>query len=1220
MTLYQFYYIVSVILYIYSEHVTGSEYYVSAPNEEPCSPTIDLPCHNLSFYSDDYFTDDTIFYFLEGTHTLQRTLEINDVSNLTLQGLGHIEQGFHETVMQSTSVIMCSNFIEGGIVFTDSKTVVVKALTIANCWFTYQITKYNSSNVTLCFLNVSAVTLEWISIQNGSGTGLLLQNAYNVSIADSSFAQNQLNTHLCPAGNAFLHYKDTDNPEKLYRVDIVRSNFSLGYCIKYCKHFVASGCGLSIKMENTKYKVDIYIDSAVFYGNTAYLGANFYFQVSIAAHCSLIMNNTVSSNGNALIPIAFTSYAGMYLYQEQDDTYYSSYYDSHNNEYVFEYYYEYYIYDYNVSYGEVEVIIENSNFSDNFAGYVGGVGVKWLSGGRIEFRNCIIYNNTGNGGAGLYVSVEQFYVYAKPPSFIFKNVLIHFNRVQIASSVYQAAVYLSNIHNIMFEQIMVVDHNTTGLLCFQAQLTFDKSNCFVNNRGIYGGGMALYGSSRLLIKEQMNTLFINNHANQSGGGIFVSQVVPANSPSRSCFFKFSYPSDATVYFVNNTAGISGDVLYGGNIEDCENIHDYFYYFPQRTSHSISSDPTQVCFCESEILDCSIKSTNKTAIPGIGINVSLAAVGSLNGLTIGKIRLMEYSTNINTIHEISAHCTNITYVASALMNTMQTQIYATLDLIINPILDSMAKIIKVTILSCPIGFLLVNNACVCRPELTEPPISCDINTQVITREGDLWIGYENKSNCVIVHQNCPFHYCKQSTIQFTISSPDPQCLLNRSGILCGQCAEGLSLMLGFNQCGKCTDDYLALIIPFALAGIVLVVFLIALNLTVSVGTINGLIFYANVVKLYAPVFFPNGPIPFLSQFISWINLDLGIETCFYNGMDSCSKTWLQFIFPFYVWFLLILIIIMARYSNKVVRLVGTHVIPVLATMILLSYTKLIRTVFQTLNYVNIKCTNEKNETLLNAMWYSDANVQYLGDCHLPLFLFSVAVLILLIVPYTCFLIAIPLFEGPLSKYMCYQKFLTYMKPFFDAYGGPYKDKCRFWTGFLLFIRIILALAGDFEEISIDVLLSCLVCIIFMYFLLRGIYRQFSLVLLEVSFILNLVVMSYVSVQAYQTSNEEKYFEVKVLNGILISSAFVVFCGIIGYHIKTRLQQLITNVKKIFKKGRGSSSSDDTEIPLAASSTSSIVTNTIVSVIRRRESMLGIEDDLPHEPSADYVPFL
>ena len=134
--------------------------------------------------------------------------------------------------------------------------------------------------------------------------------------------------------------------------------------------------------------------------------------------------------------------------------------------------------------------------------------------------------------------------------------------------------------------------------------------------------------------------------------------------------------------------------------------------------------------------------------------------------------------------------------------------------------------------------------------------------------------------------------------------------------------------------------------------------------------------------------------------------------------------------------------------------GRQVIPALATMILLSYTKLIRTVFLVLHYINVPCKGENNVTF--KLWYVDATVPYLRHCHIPLFLFSLAILILLIVPYTFYLLTLPLFEGPLSKDICCQKLSTNMKPFSDAYGGPYKDKCRFWTGLLLLVRVGLAL--------------------------------------------------------------------------------------------------------------------------------------------------------------------
>ena len=81
----------------------------------------------------------------------------------------------------------------------------------------------------------------------------------------------------------------------------------------------------------------------------------------------------------------------------------------------------------------------------------------------------------------------------------------------------------------------------------------------------------------------------------------------------------------------------------------------------------------------------------------------------------------------------------------------------------------------------------------------------------------------------------------------LDDPDVQCSYNHCGVLCGGCQHGLSLALGSTQCLRCSNNYLALLLSFALAGIVLVFFLKVLNLIISDGTLNGLILYANVVK-------------------------------------------------------------------------------------------------------------------------------------------------------------------------------------------------------------------------------------------------------------------------------------------------------------------------------------------------------------------------------------
>ena len=217
------YYITSVILYIYSGYVTASEYYVSAaPNGESC-PSTDLPCHDLSYYTASnisFFTDDTIFYFLEGTHTLQGILNISNVNNITLQGLGHMESGFHETVMQTTSVIRCSNKHRTGIQFTSSTEIDLKMLTIANYGFTW----YRDYRASLYFDDIDNVTLECVSVQNNSNHGLILHNAYDVLIAISSFANN--GPHELFSGNALIAYI---NPlRRQPQAKIVKSNFTLG--------------------------------------------------------------------------------------------------------------------------------------------------------------------------------------------------------------------------------------------------------------------------------------------------------------------------------------------------------------------------------------------------------------------------------------------------------------------------------------------------------------------------------------------------------------------------------------------------------------------------------------------------------------------------------------------------------------------------------------------------------------------------------------------------------------------------------------------------------------------------------------------------------------------------------------------------------------------------------------------------------------------------------
>ena len=146
-------------------------------------------------------------------------------------------------------------------------------------------------------------------------------------------------------------------------------------------------------------------------------------------------------------------------------------------------------------------------------------------------------------------------------------------------------------------------------------------------------------------------------------------------------------------------------------------------------------------------------------------------------------------------------------------------------------------------------------------------------------------YDNQSHGLILHPHI------NHTVVFPLNNTDMQCAYNRSCLLCGACKKGYSIMLGTSHCRQCTNSHLVLLTAFALIGVALVFLLFVCKLTAT-GTLSGLVFYANIVGVNRTTFLPVESIninSLLSVFIAWLNLDFGIETCFYNGMDAYSKT-------------------------------------------------------------------------------------------------------------------------------------------------------------------------------------------------------------------------------------------------------------------------------------------------------------------------------------------
>ena len=267
-----------------------------------------------------------------------------------------------------------------------------------------------------------------------------------------------------------------------------------------------------------------------------------------------------------------------------------------------------------------------------------------------------------------------------------------------------------------------------------------------------------------------------------------------------------------------------------------------------------------------------------------------------------------------------------------------------------------------------------------------------------------------------------------------------------------------MSLGSSQCLQCPTYWpgllVIIVIVFILSGIGLVVLLSMLNLTIAKGTINAIIFYANIITVTKSTFFSTSEVIFASVVISWLNFDRGIDACFFDGMDTYTKTWLQLAFPAYIIFIVVVMIQLSYHFDAFGRLLGKKdPVATLATLILLSYTKLQQTIITAFSYATLNYPDGSREYV----WLSDATVRYVtGKPHGILLVTAVPILLIGLV-YTFLLFSWQWLLCCLRKRVKFIKFVSFL----ELHHAPYQPNHCYWTGLLLLVRVSIYLVSAFN---------------------------------------------------------------------------------------------------------------------------------------------------------------
>ena len=711
----------------------------------------------------------------------------------------------------------------------------------------------------------------------------------------------------------------------------------------------------------------------------------------------------------------------------------------------------------------------------------------------------------------------------------------------------------------------------------------------------------------------------------------IQTIVVGNTLSDSTNIACSGMTSKSVFFQNNSAMVSGSSLYSELQGRCNftfyNEHrcisprrvvmgiDYFRNISNIKNWDIGSKPAQLCFCKEGRKDCSYNPGPIGVSNGAKFSIELVAVDHARHTVNAAVRTTLLRTGGHLgdgqIYQqvIHKNCTKFTY------NVFSPNNEEVLNMHIDTTSVKTTLIIQFTACDfCPIGFNKTVDErnvckCVCDPKLKDYVKSCNATREVITREGEFWITYINTSDVTtsgyLIYPFCPYNYClpSTSTVEINLNLPkgaDSQCADGHSGLLCGQCQRGLSLSVGSSRCIPCSNEWpitlTVMIIAGLLAGVLLVVLLMSINLTVAIGTLNSIIFYANIIQANSSIFLPFSKPNIATLFISSLNLEIGFDTCLFEGMDAYWKTLLHLVIPFYVIFLVVVIIFTTERSTRFAKLLARkNPVATLATLVLLSYSKQLQTVIASLSYARL----EYPDGSLQTVWLPDASVEYLKGKHIVLF--TIAILILLVGGFYTIL----LFTWQWLLRHQNKLFLRWMKHqklchFIEPYHAPYNFSQRYWFGLLLIARIpvyiISAVTRDprFKLLSTCTVIMCLL-LLRVFSLEKLIYRNRLLDILDT--IMHINIIGFAALTWYTFDAHPNQQVCTSIAYISVCVTLTLLMCVVFYHMMrfTRLSSVaylakksITRLLPLKKNANSSAFPDDT------SDTTSIVTYSIIEL--------------------------
>ena len=1068
----------------------------------------------LSQLSDSQYSTDVFIH--SGTYILNESYVLQDAQNIQIRSNA-----------SQPAIITCQNNsdLNIGVVFLRVKDLIIDHLTIVGCGMKHNSTSYLPGKrfilipSALFIQNSTNISMANVNISNSTGIGVLIYDTNGtVSFTESFFINNKLEPNL---GGGGIHIEFTEcttgqllcnsrnnlyNKKSKYLIDrctfennsATYANESLEVEDLTFNHFVTfgTGGGLSLWFNGQAKNNHLKIVSSDFISNSAITGGGLH----------------VSSRQNAIkncVIILWCSFIGNFGYKEGGGLAIGNVIHQTGGVSKFN--------TYNIT---------NCYFTKNQA--LTGVGGGILGFGsresaptyHIKIQNSSFISNKAKFGSAIQINREYFDSVTVGSIFmlVLENCNFTSNNLDDNSGI--AAVAMSEV-NIRFQGSTHFNNNTsTALIVDGATMEFgnDSVVVFQDNSGLYGGAISLIEGAKIIIYPKSTLIFIRNTAVERGGAIHVELSTPFDHMlSHVCFIRYhseNFPPsewETNFTFINNTARQSNNSIFTSTLQPCIkacsniSVTNYklfnskpFYHYPSNSENKISTLPTTFKFVNSSNDIC-------TAVSGESFNLTCSiAPGRVFDL---PVILQDELEMICDSAMFIASCTGSKspYVLLPYQFTNGTiQIAGKPSEICNLKLQTdtdypASTIIQVTLLNCPPGLIYDANKrqCLCvvsHSHQIPAIIGCDMTYLQAYFNAFYWIGYEVDDSMDLMYGLCPYYYCKNkylATGQLLPQDANKTVLdkfvcgdRRRTGLLCGQCIRGYSVVMNSPTytCYKCKDVYLGtlyLVLSYILPVSVLFYVIMSYNIRMTTGVISAYLFFSQIAgshNYYSSLKAENN-LPFtISNIVlsiySLSNLEFFqheiFSYCLFSNAGSVDIVAFKLLLSFYpillilIYFLLRCFCICKHHRFQRWRLSNKSITHGISAFLVLCFAKI-----NVLSFAILRRTElfYINGTSYKRMVHFQGNIEYFGEPLYNLYAsISLFALVVIITIPTMILVLHPIliniavfFEWGESKFILLINkilFIHKLKPVLDTFQGDYKDKLHYFAGLHFFLYKII----------------------------------------------------------------------------------------------------------------------------------------------------------------------